>query len=89
MDDILEFIMLKILFPVLVFGLLFILIAGILSIPSCIKEEQEEKQRVETCFMQEPRTKECEFVLWQHELKMKKPNSQATVMPMPMSVVIR
>lgn len=86
MDNIIEFIMCKILMPLLVFGLLFIVVAGILAIPSCIKEEQEEKQRVEACFMQEPRTKECEFVLWQHELKMKKPNSRTTVMPMPMVV---
>lgn len=87
MDDIIEFIMLKILLPVLVFGILSIVVGGIFLIPSCIKEEQEEKQRVEACFMQEPRTKECEFVLWQHELKMKKPESRTTVMPMP--VVVR
>lgn len=87
MDDIIEFILLKILFPIFVFGILIFVIGGIFTIPSCIKEEQEEKQRVEACFMQEPRTKECEFVLWQHELNMKKPESRTTVMPMP--VVVR
>lgn len=87
MDSIIEFIMFKILMPVFVFGILIFVVCGIIAIPSCIKKEQEEKQRVEACFMQEPRTKECEFVLWQHELKMKKPGSRTTVMPMP--VVVR
>ena len=87
MDDIMEFIMLKIIMPILVFGSLIFLIIGICVIPSCIKQDINEKQEVERCFMQEPRTKECEYILWKYELKMKKPTSRTTVMPMP--VVVR
>lgn len=87
MDDIIDFILFKILLPVFVFGLLFIVVGVIFAIPSSIKEAQEEKQRIESCFMQEPRTKECEFALWQHEFEMTKPESRTTVMPMP--VVVR
>jgi hypothetical protein len=86
MDGIIEFLMEKIIIPIFVFGLAIIMILGIIAIPLCIKQEAQEKQRIESCFMQEPRTKECEFALWQHELEMIKSESRTTVMPMPVVV---
>lgn len=32
-----------------------------------INKSKEYEQRLEECFKQEPRTKDCEFVLWKHE----------------------
>ena len=31
------------------------------------KEQDAYNQQLEECFKQEPRTKDCEFVLWRHE----------------------
>ena len=46
----------------------------------CVQEDTE----VDRCFMQEPRTKECELVLYKYENRTK---HTTTVMPMP--VVVR
>ena len=46
----------------------------------CVQENRE----VDQCFMQEPRTKECELVLYKYENRTK---HTTTVMPMP--VVVR
>lgn len=43
-----------------------------------------ESREVERCFIQEPRTKECELVLYKYENRTK---HTTTVMPMP--VVVR
>lgn len=32
-----------------------------------INKSKEYEQRLEECFKQEPRTKDCEFVLWKYE----------------------
>lgn len=33
------------------------------------REEAVEKElRLENCFKQEPRTKDCEFIIWQYEV---------------------
>lgn len=32
-----------------------------------INASKEYEQRLEECFKQEPRTKDCEFVLWKYE----------------------
>ena len=50
----------------------------------CIEEDREQTEAVERCFMQEPRTKECELVLYKYENRRK---HTTTVMPMP--VVVR
>lgn len=86
MDDIIDFVMEKIVIPVVVFGILFVIVGGIFAFPFYLKQEEEEKQMVESCFMQDPRTKECEFVLWQYELEKKESNTRSTVMPMPMVI---
>lgn len=43
-----------------------------------------QQAEIEKCFMQEPRTKECELVLYKYENRTK---NTTTVMPMP--VVVR
>ena len=48
------------------------------------KADKEQQTEVERCFMQEPRTKECELVLYKYENRRK---HTTTVMPMP--VVVR
>lgn len=56
----------------------FILIIGLLFISACgifrLLEERtdnrnEYENKLEYCFKQEPRTKDCEFVLWKYEHK--------------------
>ena len=89
MDDIIYFIMEYIVAPfamLIVVGLIAFCIIGVFFIPSCIKHDQEVQKKIEECFMQEPRTKECEYILWQYELKKKEPKHNTTVMPMPMIV---
>lgn len=34
-------------------------------IKSCVDEEQQ----IHDCYIQEPKTKECEYILWKEELK--------------------
>lgn len=62
-------------------GLILILIffAGfIYCISGCADEDMRKKEQIHECFIQEPRTKECEYILWQEELKAgKKSNSNS------------
>lgn len=50
--------------------LLLILIALIILavIKGCIKEEQQ----IHDCYIQKPKTKECEYILWKEELRASK-----------------
>jgi len=50
----------------------------------CIYMGVQKDTEVDRCFMQEPRTKECELVLYKYENRTK---HTTTVMPMP--VVVR
>lgn len=36
-----------------------------------INATKQYEQRLEECFKQEPRTKDCEFVLWKHNRRYK------------------
>lgn len=38
-----------------------------IQITKDINANKQYEQQLEECFMQEPRTKDCEFVLWKHE----------------------
>ena len=58
------------------------LLVGVLGL--CIYAFVQERNEVDNCFMQEPRTKECELVLFKYENRTK---HTTTVMPMP--VVVR
>ena len=79
-EDMIDFFFLKILpviFVMIVLGLLVI-------VPIAIKQNAEYQNCLKECFMQEHKTKECEYMLWKYENRTK---NNTTVMPMP--VVVR
>ena len=91
-DDILEFVMDYIFTPFMCVATVLVVatcIVGLFYIPSCIKQENEQQRQVEECFMQEQRTKECEYILWKYELNKKEPKHHPTVMPMPIPMIVR
>ena len=47
-----------------------LMILGVIK--GCIKEEQQ----IHDCYIQEPKTKECEYILWKEELKASKNKNQ-------------
>lgn len=51
--------------------IIVVTILGFLAIDKVISDNinksKEYEQRLECCFKEEPRTKDCEFVLWKHE----------------------
>ncbi len=51
--------------------LLGILAALMLSaaIKYCVDECIKEEQQIHDCYIQEPKTKECEYILWKKELR--------------------
>ena len=65
--------------PVYIAILLVLVAIGI-----CIYAYVQESNEIDRCFMQEPRTKECELVLYKYENRTK---HTTTVMPTP--VVVR
>ena len=88
-DDIADFIMEYILTPficVAIVGFVGLCVVGLFCIPSCIMKDRAEQEQIKECFMQEPRTKECEYILWRYELKEKEPKHHTAVMPMPIVV---
>lgn len=59
-------------------ALTLIISAFIYSVSGCAEADMLKKQQIHECFIQEPRTKECEYILWQEELKAgKKSNSNS------------
>ena len=58
-----------------------VLLLGVLGF--CVYGFLQERSEVDRCFMQEPRTKECELVLYKYENRTK---HTTTVMPMPMVI---
>lgn len=89
-DDIFEFVMEYILTPfvcVILVGFVLMCIVGVFMIPSCIKHDKEQERQIEECYMQKPRTEECEFLLWKYELKQKQPRHTTTAVPVIMPVV--
>lgn len=50
---------------------IFVIIAFIFFfcclVKSCSHEMQEREQALHECFMQDDRTKECEYIIWQEE----------------------
>lgn len=61
-------------FFVIIFSVLFIG-AFIYYISGAAELEKQKEQALHECFIQEPRTKECEHMLWKEELKNKKSNN--------------
>lgn len=64
-----------------------LLVLAIFNIPSCIRQEKEEEQRIEACYKQKPRTEECEYILWKYELEKNKPTHTTTAVPVFMPVI--
>lgn len=58
--------------------LLLILTAAIILAVTkgCVDEYIKEEQQIHDCYIQEPRTKECEYILWKEELRASKNKNQ-------------
>ena len=57
----------------------FGLIMGVVSISAiiycisgCAEKDELRKQQIHDCYIQEPKTKECEYILWKEELRASK-----------------
>lgn len=90
MYDIFEFVMEYVVMPF--FCLVMICFIGfciisLFYIPSCIKHEKEQQKQIEECYMQKPRTDDCEFLLWKYELSKKQPRHTTTAVPVIMPMV--
>ena len=46
-------------------GLILMALMILVVIKYCVDEEQQ----IHDCYIQEPKTKECEYILWKEELK--------------------
>lgn len=51
--------------------LMLVLIVGILSLPVLFVRHKQYEEFLKDCFMQEERTKECEYALWTYENRTK------------------
>lgn len=63
----LDFMIEKMLMPLL----MLVLIVGILSLPVLFARHKQYEVFLKDCFMQEERTKECEYALWTYENRTK------------------
>lgn len=52
------------------------LILTALMILGVIKSCVDEEQQIHDCYIQEPKTKECEYILWKEELRASKNKNQ-------------
>lgn len=43
-------------------------------IKCCVDEGIKSEQQIHDCYIQEPKTKECEYILWKEELRAKNKN---------------
>ena len=64
--------------------LMLILLGTIIGTPILFMQHSRYEAFLKDCFMQEHKTKECEYALWKYENRTK---THSTVVPMP--VVIR
>lgn len=62
-----DFMVEKMLMPLL----MLVLIVGILSLPVLFVRHKQYEAFLKDCFMQEHRTKECEYALWTYENRTK------------------
>lgn len=51
-------------------------ILTVLMLLGVIKSCVDEEQQIHDCYIQEPKTKECEYILWREELKALKNKNQ-------------
>ena len=55
-------------------GRILLLILTALMLSEVIKSCVDEEQQIHDCYIQEPKTKECEYILWKEELRAKNKN---------------
>jgi hypothetical protein len=65
MKEIIE-IILGLLLPCLTIFILFI------PVTSCVDEMNKQNKIIHDCYIQEPRTKECQYIIWRTELNASK-----------------
>lgn len=56
-------------------GILLLILTALIisaSIKGCVDEYVKEEQQIHDCYIQEPKTKECEYILWKEELRASK-----------------
>lgn len=58
------------------FAATILLILTALMILAVIKGCVDEEQQIHDCYIQEPKTKECEYILWKEELRVSKNKNQ-------------
>lgn len=46
------------------------------AIKYCVDEGIKSEQQIHDCYIQEPKTKECEYILWREELRASKNKNQ-------------
>lgn len=64
--------------------LVLLLLGVIIGTPIIIMQNERYEAFLKNCFMQEHKTKECEYAIWKYENRTK---THSTVVPMP--VVVR
>lgn len=63
-----------------------ILVLVLVGLPVACVNEGKQEQVIKECFMQDVKTKECEYILWKYENRTK---SNTNVMPVSVPVVVR
>jgi hypothetical protein len=61
-------------------GLILIALMILAVVKSCVDECVKEEQKIHDCYIQEPKTKECEYILWKEELKVSQDDDFVTGM---------
>lgn len=55
-------------------GLILTALMILAVIKGCVDECIKGEQQIHDCYMQEPKTKECKYILWKEELRAKNKN---------------
>ena len=50
-------------------GLILMALMILAAIKGCVDECIKEEQQIHDCYIQEPKTKECEYILWKEKLR--------------------
>lgn len=60
-------------------GILLLISAALMMlavIKDCVDDSIKKEQQIHDCYIQEPKTKECEYILWKEELRASKNKNQ-------------
>lgn len=75
-----------------IFGLVFFIfvVGGVLYFIYCAiggcEADRRKEEALQECFMQEPRTKDCEYMIWKYEIEHAKPKNSSSFVPMPIII---